>query len=48
MAAKSLLIVQHMDWEGPGQHLVAALREGGVTYRGGGGLAGAPALFGPF
>jgi GMP synthase (glutamine-hydrolysing) len=32
VAARSLLIVQHMDWEGPGQHLLAALREGGVTY----------------
>ena len=33
MAAKSLLIVQHLDWEGPGQHLLAALLEGGITYR---------------
>ena len=32
MAAKSLLIVQHLDWEGPGQHLLAALLEGGITY----------------
>jgi GMP synthase-like glutamine amidotransferase len=32
VAARSLLIVQHMDWEGPGQHLVAALREGEITY----------------
>ena len=32
MAAKSLLIVQHLDWEGPGQHLLAALAEGGITY----------------
>jgi GMP synthase-like glutamine amidotransferase len=32
VAAKSLLIVQHMDWEGPGQHLLAALLEGGITY----------------
>ncbi len=32
MAAKSMLIVQHMDWEGPGQHLLAALAEGGVSY----------------
>jgi GMP synthase (glutamine-hydrolysing) len=33
MAAKGLLIVQHMDWEGPGQHLLAALLEAGVSYR---------------
>jgi GMP synthase (glutamine-hydrolysing) len=33
VAAKSLLIVQHMDWEGPGQHLLAALLEGGINYR---------------
>jgi GMP synthase-like glutamine amidotransferase len=32
VAARSLLIVQHMDWEGPGQHLVAALLEGEITY----------------
>jgi GMP synthase-like glutamine amidotransferase len=32
VAAKSLLIVQHMDWEGPGQHLLAALLAGGITY----------------
>lgn len=32
MAAKSLLIVQHLDWEGPGQHLLAALAEGGISY----------------
>ena len=47
MAAKSLLIVQHLNWEGPGQHLLAALLEGGITYEVGGGLAGAPARFGP-
>jgi GMP synthase-like glutamine amidotransferase len=33
MAAKRLLIVQHVDWEGPGQHLLAALLEGGVTFQ---------------
>jgi len=33
VAVKTLLIVQHMDWEGPGQHLVAALEEAGVSYR---------------
>ena len=33
MAAKSLLIVQHLDWEGPGQHLLAALLEGEITYQ---------------
>jgi len=33
VAAKSLLIVQHMDWEGPGQHLLAALLEAGINYR---------------
>jgi GMP synthase-like glutamine amidotransferase len=33
VAAKSLLIVQHMDWEGPGQHLLAALLEGGISYK---------------
>ena len=32
MAAKSLLIVQHLYWEGPGQHLLAALADGGITY----------------
>jgi GMP synthase (glutamine-hydrolysing) len=30
MAEKTFLIVQHMAWEGPGQHLVAALAEAGV------------------
>lgn len=29
---KKLLIVQHMDWEGPGQHLAAGLGEAGVAY----------------
>jgi GMP synthase (glutamine-hydrolysing) len=33
VAAKSLLIVQHMDWEGPGQHLLAALFEAEISYR---------------
>ncbi len=33
MGAKPFLIVQHMDWEGPGQHLLAALQETGVAYR---------------
>ena len=32
MAAKSLLIVQHLDWEVSGQHLLAALSEGAITY----------------
>ena len=30
---QNFLIVQHMDWEGPGAHLLAALREGEVSYR---------------
>jgi GMP synthase-like glutamine amidotransferase len=29
---KKLLIVQHMDWEGPGGHLLAALAESRVDY----------------
>jgi len=33
VAAKSLLIVQHMDWEGPGQHLLAALLEAGIDFQ---------------
>lgn len=33
MSAKPFLIVQHMDWEGPGQHLLSALQEAGVGYR---------------
>jgi GMP synthase (glutamine-hydrolysing) len=33
VAAKSLLIVQHMEWEGPGQHLVAALEEAGINFQ---------------
>ena len=32
MAAKSLLIVQHMEWEGPGQHLLAAFLEAQISY----------------
>lgn len=30
---QKFLIVQHMDWEGPGQHLLAALQEAGAAYR---------------
>ena len=30
---KNFLIVQHMDWEGPGEHLLAALEAGEVSYR---------------
>ena len=33
MAATSLMIVQHMDWEGPGQHLLAALLSANVNFR---------------
>ncbi len=33
MAGKSLVIVQHLDWEGPGLHLVSALQEAGVDFR---------------
>jgi GMP synthase (glutamine-hydrolysing) len=33
MQEKTFLIVQHMEWEGPGQHLVAALEDTGVNYR---------------
>jgi GMP synthase (glutamine-hydrolysing) len=33
VAAKSLLIVQHMDWESPGQHLLAALLEAEVNFQ---------------
>jgi GMP synthase-like glutamine amidotransferase len=32
VTAKNLMIVQHMDWEGPGQHLLAALLEGGINF----------------
>jgi GMP synthase-like glutamine amidotransferase len=32
MASEPFLIVQHMDWEGPGQHLLAALAEARVGY----------------
>jgi GMP synthase-like glutamine amidotransferase len=32
VAAKTLMIVQHMDWERPGQHLVAALLEGDIPF----------------
>lgn len=30
---KNFLMVQHMDWEGPGEHLLAALAERGAGYR---------------
>jgi GMP synthase-like glutamine amidotransferase len=33
LAGKGWLIVQHMDWEGPGQHLLAAFQEGGVHFQ---------------
>lgn len=33
MVGKSFLIVQHMEWEGPGQHLLAAFHTAGVPYR---------------
>jgi len=33
MGGKAFLIVQHLEWEGPGQHLLAALQEAGVGYR---------------
>jgi len=33
MRGKSFLIVQHMEWEGPGQHLKAALKEAGVGFQ---------------
>lgn len=33
MAKTKFLIVQHMAWEGPGEHLLAALKELGLTYR---------------
>jgi len=33
MEIKHLLIVQHMDWEGPGKHLLAALLEAEVRYQ---------------
>lgn len=33
MAAKNLLIVQHMDWEGPGQHLLAALLQAEINFQ---------------
>jgi len=32
VAGPGWLIVQHMDWEGPGQHLLDALKEGGVPF----------------
>jgi GMP synthase-like glutamine amidotransferase len=33
MPDKSLLIIQHMSWEGPGEHLRAALAESGLSFR---------------
>jgi hypothetical protein len=33
MGGQNFLIVQHLDWEAPGQHLLAALQSGGMTYR---------------
>jgi len=33
MTRKSLLIVQHLDWEGPGGHLLAGLREAGLDFQ---------------
>ncbi len=33
MPEKNFLIVQHMDWEGPGAHLLAALGEARVGYQ---------------
>jgi GMP synthase (glutamine-hydrolysing) len=33
VAGISLMIVQHMDWEGPGQHLLAALLAAEVNFR---------------
>lgn len=33
MSGPTFLIVQHMDWEGPGQHLLAALGGAGVAHR---------------
>jgi GMP synthase-like glutamine amidotransferase len=32
MAGKKILIIQHMDWEGPGGHLLAALAENQVEF----------------
>lgn len=33
MQEKNFLIVQHMDWEGPGEHLLAALAAAQVSYQ---------------
>ena len=33
MTARNFFIVQHMAWEGPGEHLLAALKELGLAYR---------------
>lgn len=33
MGKKAFLLVQHLKWEGPGKHLLAALQGAGVGYR---------------
>lgn len=33
MTAKKIMIVQHMPWEGPGEHLLAALRDLGLKHQ---------------
>lgn len=33
MTSKPLAIIQHMDWEGPGGHLLAGLAESGLEHR---------------
>ncbi|MFZ5447804.1 MAG: type 1 glutamine amidotransferase [Thermodesulfobacteriota bacterium] len=33
MPVKRLLIVQHMEWEGPGQHLLAAILDAGINFQ---------------
>ncbi len=33
VSERNFLIVQHMPWEGPGEHLLAALKELGLTYQ---------------
>ncbi len=33
MKKNTLVIIQHMDWEGPGRHLLAVLEEAGMGYR---------------
>lgn len=32
MAVKNFLIIQHMDWEAPGRHLLAALQQAEINY----------------